>query len=1391
MDEQRAGAYVRDLRAKAGYPHIRLFDDSRRFQHFTPIIAALREAGVSTRYPLSERELSRMCGRLIHFMEANFGRESNAEDRPKITKFPYNLFADFREKGALYYILHTCFQFADEHGWSTIDLKDESRMEQLLQMVVRMDRVLRRENLLPAFKVFFAPSLAAEQIDDLRYKVHNKGAVVVSTPEVATHIVYEDMVGTTEKETEGQVLIRLIKKEGRPNGVRAYVHWWYHPDSYNDWVPARDVVGHFEESNKPRCGPWNVQARWIRDSELFNEWMNELDYELPSTFSNLLRSVAGESIVLGNVANAATEKNADSVKKPQNPDAAINEETSPDHDSDTAMVGPDSTRPNGVKPFDKNGETNVCRPSNEGATLVQDSNENANRVADDRVKSTPENSKAQRAAPMKPKYIVPTFSSWFDIAKVHNIERKACPEFFSGKFLSKTPEVYKEVRNYFVGTWRGSPDRYITVTSSRGKLVGDICAILRIHKFLEHWGLINHDVRQDTLPLPILSSPPPAVPAFENVRSMRKGERDLPLLFDDGSVALLNQSRIVAATVNGSPQKRPRHIRRRLVVGGDGADSASDEDKDGPQGNSVEYHCDVCSADCSTIRFHCATRADMDLCESCFKCRKYPKNMQPRDFIQMKSAGGGPGSKVDDRMWTESETLLLLEALEMYGDNWELVAEHVGSKDKDQCVMQFVRLPIEDRFLDNPDGQWSLPKSKKSDMTPIEMLKKAGAKGAALSRISSKTNLPLPFSGKPVIFGVDGIGQQSDVSALALRISSLADQKIVSKAKQKTLKDLRQDGLIGNIGDLVLCSVDKPGYGGVKDRIHTESDVKFTTQDVYKDKWDKLPSAAEIAQGNLGELIAEEVLENLSVTSNGAKVSEPSVKDNPRTKASAAVALTAAALRADELQRLERAELDRLITMAVEIKLEQIRYKLDHFEAMKEMEEQASAIIDKEAHERFARELRAHHRLGIRDPNAIPPMQGPIGVSLAQEDISQVSYEVAQVYLPRKNCKPLSSPTSFRTFTKPGSRIYKTADYAATQQPAQRQVQQGAAPPRVAAQNVLRVNAAPYVNGLITQVRAAHQNRPVAGANGMRPQPIVIKPNGVHTPQPSYPSVNIQRPALPAATVASTPIASPTKSKSPKQAVPSESAVSEAERTTKASPVQNNGSSTRAEAPPASEKISRPRKRSRSSGNKQDSRSRKRSTSDAHSSGGDEILPAQPSKKARSGKGDKKQDANNKAADISLVVKVRRSLVAMGGRVRKRSSARNSISADPPVKLRLQIRPVEPVPLRLRIQPPGKRRERRGSARSQRYASRASRTRRVDLDEEEILEGGNADHDEFVAYSSADEEEIVVRNASRQTKSKLRKRERINFAELTEDEFDEFDGDDNLGNDVIMESSSE
>ena len=87
--------------------------------------------------------------------------------------------------------------------------------------------------------------------------------------------------------------------------------------------------------------------------------------------------------------------------------------------------------------------------------------------------------------------LIPSCSVWFDPNSVAEIEKNALPEYFTGKYPSKTPEVYIRHRNFILALYRDNPTSYLDATTCRRQITGDACAVIRLHAFLEHWGLIN------------------------------------------------------------------------------------------------------------------------------------------------------------------------------------------------------------------------------------------------------------------------------------------------------------------------------------------------------------------------------------------------------------------------------------------------------------------------------------------------------------------------------------------------------------------------------------------------------------------------------------------------------------------------------------------------------------------------------------------------------------------------------------------------------------------------------------------------------------------------------------------------------------------------------------
>jgi SWI/SNF related-matrix-associated actin-dependent regulator of chromatin subfamily C len=112
----------------------------------------------------------------------------------------------------------------------------------------------------------------------------------------------------------------------------------------------------------------------------------------------------------------------------------------------------------------------------------------------EKTKATIESTAREHLISQTHSIILPSYSTWFDMHKINAIERKALPEFFNNRNRSKTPAVYKDYRDFMINTYRLNPIEYLTVTACRRNLAGDVCAIMRVHAFLEQWGLINYQV---------------------------------------------------------------------------------------------------------------------------------------------------------------------------------------------------------------------------------------------------------------------------------------------------------------------------------------------------------------------------------------------------------------------------------------------------------------------------------------------------------------------------------------------------------------------------------------------------------------------------------------------------------------------------------------------------------------------------------------------------------------------------------------------------------------------------------------------------------------------------------------------------------------------------------
>ena len=420
--------------------------------------------------------------------------------------------------------------------------------------------------------------------------------------------------------------------------------------------------------------------------------------------------------------------------------------------------------------------------------------------------------------------ILPSYSTWFDMHTIHSLERKALPEFFNNRNRSKTHVIYKDYRDFMINTYRLNPSEYLTVTACRRNLAGDVCAIMRVHAFLEQWGLINYQIDPDTRPSSI---GPPFTGHFRITADTPRGLQPFqpaPNAFPTAGKPFPASDRALT-TVPASKTDLNLEIRRNIydpsgkditpeakptptegsttaavTTNGEANRSAngdpitqSTDSIGNPSESRRTFWCWFCGVDCTRVRFHCVKtvpasstatgapasapapstlavqaptpaatqlKTKQDICPNCFLDGHFPATTSASDFVKLEDSTY-TAIPARDAPWTDAELLLLLEGLEMYDENWSSVAEHVGTRSREECVLKFLGLEIEDRYLE--DGNSGI----------------ATTTGILGGGISGGGRLPFAQADNPVM---------SVVAFLA----GLGDQKIAAAAAGRSVEEMRK-----------------------------------------------------------------------------------------------------------------------------------------------------------------------------------------------------------------------------------------------------------------------------------------------------------------------------------------------------------------------------------------------------------------------------------------------------------------------------------------------------------------------------------------------------------------------------------------------------------------------
>ncbi|KAL7418750.1 SWI/SNF and RSC complex subunit Ssr2 [Cryptotrichosporon argae] len=503
--------------------------------------------------------------------------------------------------------------------------------------------------------------------------------------------------------------------------------------------------------------------------------------------------------------------------------------------------------------------------------------------------------------------VIPSYSSWFSLSAIHAIERKSVPEFFTRRNRSKTPAVYKDYRDFMVNTYRLNPGEYLTVTACRRNLAGDVGAIMRVHGFLEQWGLINYQIDPETRPAPL---GPPFTGHFRVTLDTPRGLSNIHPGTQPGSGALAPSS--VAGT---APQPHPTNLDLRKVVYQSTSRlsrpvseaDAKPVTANGGAVGSVKAACDTCGTDCTRTRYHSIKDGEYTLCPACYVSGRFPSTMFSGDFVRLDDEAFKHGAAGAGPAWSDQETLLLLEGVEMYDDNWAHVASHVATRSKEQCIAKFLQLPIEDGYLIADPG------------ADLGLLRHAGLGG-----------VPFEGSENPVMSVVTFLA-----SAVGPAVAAAAAQSALGELAKGLKKRKRGDEANGVDGEAAdkEGEVEKAKTGDADGAADTGAAVAVADSTAMETD---TPAPASAADGD---------------------------GDAPLTSTlsrAAAVALGAAAAKASRLAAHEDARLSQLVSRLVAAQARKVELKLAMFERLED------ALEDEKRKVELGRQLLFRDRLALQ-----------------------------------------------------------------------------------------------------------------------------------------------------------------------------------------------------------------------------------------------------------------------------------------------------------------------------------------------------------------------------------------------------------------------------------------
>ena len=247
-------------------------------------------------------------------------------------------------------------------------------------------------------------------------------------------------------------------------------------------------------------------------------------------------------------------------------------------------------------------------------------------------------------------------------------------------------------RNYIVDLGN---NEYVTATRARKGLAGDACSIMRIHAFLEHWGIIN---RYD----------------------------------EEGETSNLNPARELIMKFDDEEHKQDMFDYDKKLL----AKSYNQEDGDLLKNSTKKYRplCDFCTQRCGIVWFEhkrvmnskeiaqimktvnpknpalSTTEYEISLCLKCYSEGNFPIIFTSNDFskmtVQEKIEEINKSKKKKDKEvneasndnenneWSLADTDKVLSLLLKNGDDWQATADEFPGRTAEDILLCFLTLPM-------------------------------------------------------------------------------------------------------------------------------------------------------------------------------------------------------------------------------------------------------------------------------------------------------------------------------------------------------------------------------------------------------------------------------------------------------------------------------------------------------------------------------------------------------------------------------------------------------------------------------------------------------------------------------------------------------------------------